>query len=142
VHRTLVAAIGVVIGVIVGCCPGMPRAAADNSMCGQGWCSFLAPSRNLGCEMNYQRGSGIADEVYCQTDSPPQSVRMSTDGAFKSCTGSSCLGNAGEGTPTLDYGKTVWLGPFSCTSQTSGVTCKIVSGRGFTISNVGITPVG
>jgi hypothetical protein len=121
---------------------GTPRAAADNSMCGQGWCSFLSPSRNIGCEMNYQRGSGISDGTYCQSTAPPQSVHLSTDGTFKSCTGDSCLGNAGQGTPTLAYGQTVWLGPFSCGSEASGVTCKITSGRGFTISNSGIAPVG
>jgi hypothetical protein len=137
----LVAAIGVALGVVAGCCIGTPRAAADNPVCGPGWCAFLSPSRNIGCEMDYQHG-GIADHTYCQSTSPPQSVKLSTDGAFKSCTGDSCLGNSGEGTPTLAYGQTVWLGPFSCRSEASGVTCKVTSGRGFTISNAGITPVG
>jgi hypothetical protein len=138
VHRTATAlAIAVVAAGI-----GMPHAAADNPICSQNFCSFLSPSRNLGCEMDYQRGGGIPDETYCQTDSPPQSVHMSTDGSFKSCTGESCLGNAGQGTPTLAYGQTVWLGPFSCRSEASGVTCKVTAGRGFTISNSGIVPVG
>jgi hypothetical protein len=92
--------------------------------------------------MNYHRGNGIPDETYCQTDSPPQSVRMSTDGSFKSCTGESCLGNAGQGTPTLAYGQTAWVGPFSCRSEESGVTCKVTSGPGFAISSAGISSVG
>jgi hypothetical protein len=142
VNRTLVAALGVAIGIVVGCCTGTPPAAADNSICGQGWCSFLSPSRNIGCELDYQRGSGITDHTYCQSTSPPQSVQLSTDGAFKTCTGESCLGNSGEGTPALAYGQTVWLGPFSCRSEASGVTCKVTSGRGFTISNSGITSAG
>ena len=141
-HRTLVAAMGVAIGVVVGCCIGTPRAAADNSVCGQGWCAFLSPSRNIGCEMDYQHGSGIPDHTYCQSTAPPQSVQMSTDGTFKSCTGDSCLGNSGQGTPTLAYGQNVSLGPFNCRSEASGVTCKVTSGRGFTISNSGITPAG
>jgi hypothetical protein len=139
VHRTVGAAIAL---VVIGCCAGAPRAAADNPVCSQGWCSFLSPSRNMSCEMDYQRGSGIPDETYCQTDTPPQSVRLATDGTFKTCAGDSCLGNPGQGTPILPYGQTAWLGPFSCRSESSGITCKVTSGRGFTISNAGITPVG
>jgi hypothetical protein len=127
--------------VAIGCV-GTPRAAADNPVCRQTWCSFLSPSRNIGCEMDYQRGTGIPDETYCQTTSPPQSVHLSTDGTFKTCTGESCLGNAGQGTPTLPYGQTAWLGPFSCRSEESGIACKVTSGRGFSISNAGITPTG
>jgi hypothetical protein len=139
VYRAILAAL---VLVVAGGWAGVPQSAADNPVCTQTWCSFLAPSRNLGCEMNYHRGSGIPDETYCQTDSPPQSVHMSTDGSFKPCTGETCLGNAGEGTPTLAYGQTAWAGPFSCRSEESGVTCKVTSGRGFTISTAGITSVG
>jgi hypothetical protein len=142
VHRTLVAAMGFAIAVIFGCGTGMPRAAADNPVCTTTWCNFLAPSRNLGCEMDYGRGQGMPDQTYCQTDSPPQSVRMSTDGSFKTCTGQTCLGNPGQGTPTLAYGQTAGVGPFNCRSESSGVTCTVTSGRGFTISTAGITPVG
>jgi hypothetical protein len=138
-HRVVVAAVGM---VVVGCTLGMPRAAADNPVCTAMWCNFLLPSRNLGCEMDYGRGNGISDQTYCQTDSPPQTVRMSTDGSFKTCTGASCLGNAGQGTPTLAYGQTAAVGPFNCRSAASGVTCTVTSGRGFTLSNAGITPVG
>ncbi|WP_231993975.1 hypothetical protein [Mycobacterium sp. 852002-50816_SCH5313054-b] len=140
-HRIVAAATWAApVIVAVGCCMGTPRAAADNPVCTQTWCSFLSPSGNIGCEMDYQR-NGIPDETYCQSTSPPQSVRLSTDGTFKSCTGESCLGNAGEGTPTLPYGQTAWMGPFSCRSEESGITCKVTSGRGFTISDAGITPI-
>ncbi len=139
-HRTI-PALGAAIALLAVGCPGTPRAAADNPVCTQTWCSFLSPSGNIGCEMSYQRGNGIPDETYCQSDDPPQSVRMSTDGTFKRCAGDFCLGNAGEGTPILPYGQTAWMGPFSCRSETGGVTCKVVSGRGFTISDIGILPV-
>ncbi|WP_068184572.1 hypothetical protein [Mycobacterium sp. UM_CSW] len=141
-HRTVVAALGAALLFVGVGCVGAPRAAADNPVCSQTWCSFLSPSRNIGCELDYQRGRDIPDEAYCQTTSPPQSVHMSTDGTYKSCTGESCLGNAGEGTPTLPYGQTAGLGPFSCRSEPSGITCTLTSGRGFSISNAGITPVG
>ncbi|OBK20628.1 hypothetical protein A5634_12170 [Mycobacterium asiaticum] len=138
-YRTVIAAIGLVV-VFSGV--NVPVAAADNPVCTSTWCSFFAPSHNLGCEMNYQRGNGISDETYCQTDEPPQSVHMSSNGSFKTCTGTSCLGNAGQGTPTLAYGQTAGVGPFTCRSETSGVTCTVTSGRGFTISNAGIVSVG
>jgi hypothetical protein len=141
-YRTLVAALGLVVLACWVGMPHVPQAAAENPVCSTTWCAFLSPSRNIGCEMNYQRGSGIPDETYCQTDSPPQSVHMSTTGTIKTCTGATCLGNAGQGTPTLAYGLTAGLGPFNCRSEPSGVTCTVTGGRGFTISNAGVAPVG
>ncbi len=138
-YRVVVAALGIVVS---GGCLGMPAAVADNPVCTSTWCSFLLPSRNIGCELSYQRGSGIPDETYCQSDSPPQSVRMTAAGTVKTCTGDTCLGNAGQGTPVLAYGQSAGVGPFTCRSETSGVTCTVASGRGFTLSNVGVTPVG
>ena len=138
-HRVVVAAI--VIALV--CSPvGMPPATADNPVCTPTVCAFLSPSRNISCEIDYQRGPGSPDETYCQVDSPAHSVRMSTDAVVTVCTGSSCLGNPGIGTPTLGYGQTVGIGPFNCESQVNGVTCTVFSSRGFTISNTGVTPTG
>ena len=74
--------------------------------------------------------------------SPPQSVKMSPDGVLTNCVGSSCLGNAGVRTPTLGYGESTGIGPFSCQSQVNGVTCTVSSGRGFTVSDAGVARVG
>lgn len=137
--RAVIAALGI---VLVGCCVGAPRATADNPACTASTCAFLSPSRNISCEIDYQRDPGIPDETYCQTNEPPASVRLSTTGAVTNCTGMSCLGNAGIGTPVLAYDHTAGVGPFSCTSKPDGVTCTVSSGRGFTISNAGIAPVG
>jgi hypothetical protein len=92
--------------------------------------SFLSPSDNISCEME--------NDIYCQTRFPPQSVHMSADGTLTPCTGEGCEGNPGIGTPTLAYGQSASAGPFTCVSQTDGVTCTVASGRGFTISNSGI----
>lgn len=137
--RAVVAALGF---VVVGCCVEVPRAIADNPACTASVCAFLSPSRNISCEVNYQRDPGIPDEAYCQTNEPPVSARLSTAGVVTNCTGISCIGNPGIGTPVLAYGQTAGIGPFSCASTTDGVTCTISSGHGFTISNAGITPVG
>jgi len=104
-------------------------------------CSFYTPSHNISCELDTGGRVG-PDSAYCQTVRPPQSVHMESDGGVHPCTGDSCLGNAGVGTPILAYGQTVALGPFSCVSAATGVTCTVTSGRGFAISDAGITPVG
>lgn len=138
-RRAVIAALGF---VIVGCYVGVPRATADNPVCTTSMCAFLSPSRNISCEIDSQRDPGIPDEAYCQTNEPPASVRLSTTGVVTNCTGISCLGNAGIGTPVLAYGQSAGVGPFSCTSKTEGVTCTVPTGHGFTISNAGITPIG
>lgn len=66
---------------------------------------------------------------------------MSPSGELKTCTGESCLGNAGEGTPTLLNGDNAGLGPFSCYVEFGGVTCTVSDGHGFTLSGDAITPV-
>lgn len=103
--------------------------------------TFLSPSRNISCEIDYQR-RGIPDEAFCFSISPPQSVTMDAAGVLSRCSGEGCLANPPEGTPSLGYGNTAGAGPFSCRSETDGVTCTVPSGRGFTISNAGIATVG
>ncbi len=100
---------------------------------------FLSPTGNISCEIHYQVPN-IADSVYCQTFTPLQSVTMSADGTFKTCSGNDCIGNPGEGTPTLSYGASTGVGPFKCVSALSGITCT-ASGKGFEISKTGITAV-
>jgi len=102
---------------------------------------FHSPSGNISCEINYQRGYGIPDSAYCVSGKPPQNVSMNSDGVLTVCTGESCLSNGPEDEVTLPYNHTTGIGPFTCLSEVSGVTCTVVSGRGFTISNSGITPV-
>lgn len=99
---------------------------------------FLSPSGNISCEVDYHR-AGLT-EVYCQTGSPPRSVTMDASGAYTTCTGQHCLGNAGTDTPTLVYGKATGVGPFRCESATTGVTCT-ANGQGFRISTAGINKV-
>ena len=105
---------------------------------------FYSPSRNISCEIDYGAiGSGTPTQsVLCLTISPPQSVVLSPDGSFTTCTGMDCLSNAGLDTPTLAYGDTTGAGPFRCRSATTGMTCTVTDGKGFRISSSGITPVG
>jgi hypothetical protein len=99
---------------------------------------FLSPSGNISCEIDYQQG-GLT-QAYCQTGTPARSVTMTATGSYKACTGQQCLGNPGDGTPTLAYGDATGVGPFRCVSATAGVTCT-ADGKGFQISTSGVTPV-
>ncbi|WP_426509511.1 hypothetical protein ACPPVO_01840 [Dactylosporangium sp. McL0621] len=98
--------------------------------------AFLSPSGNISCEIHYQ-DAGLT-EAYCQTGTPARSVRLDATGAYKTCTEGGCIGNPGEGTPTLAYGQATGVGPFRCESATTGVTCT-ANGKGFHIDNAGIT---
>jgi hypothetical protein len=119
------------LGIAAAALVFAPPAAADSNV-------FLSPSRNISCEMETKQAYNMPDVTYCQSSSPPQSVHMSADGTVTPCTGEGCVGNPGIGTPTLGYGQSASVGPFTCVSQTDGVTCTVASGHGFTISSSGI----
>ena len=109
--------------------------------------SLYSPSRNISCEMNDGR-PGVADVVYCQSIMRPHSVKLGRDGRLRICrdqsiTTTHCLGNAGEHTPVLAYGKQITLGHFRCRSAQAGVTCTVISsGKGFRIDRAGVRAVG
>jgi hypothetical protein len=97
---------------------------------------FWSPSHNISCQIDY--GSPYPDQqVYCQSQSPAHSVTMSTTGTYKTCAGTSCLGNPAANSLTLAYGDQITLGPFECVSRTEGMTCT-ASGHGFQVSRTGI----
>ena len=101
--------------------------------------AFLSPTRNLGCQITLDPSS----QVRCVSFSPPQLVTMTADGTVSKCVGSSCdLGNPAVETPVLAYGAAIGNSAFLCLSTTTGITCTIPSGQGFTISRSGISTVG
>jgi hypothetical protein len=118
-----------------------PAAAADGVF-------FVSPLSGISCEIDWQR-EGIPDQVYCQNTSPPQTVTLDVNGVLKTCKQpatpdgiTECnQGDPGDA-PTLAYGQSAHSGPFTCQSEATGVTCTIPNGLGFTISSVGIVPVG
>ncbi len=69
-------------------------------------------------------------------------MTLATDGTLTECSGANCLSNAGVNTPTLAYGQSITLGPFTCASSTAGMKCTLANGDGFLMSSSGITPVG
>jgi hypothetical protein len=103
---------------------------------------FLSPSKNISCEIDDNSGSTAITSTLCLTISPPKSVTLKTDSSLTECTGVNCLSNAGTDTPTLAYGQSITLGPFTCASSTAGVKCTLASGDGFLISSSAITALG
>ncbi|WP_309226601.1 MULTISPECIES: hypothetical protein [unclassified Mycolicibacterium] len=114
----------------------MPGAAADPNVA-----FFLSPSRNISCEIDYQR-PGIPDGAFCFSVVPPQSAHLTPDGSVSVCNGDSCLANPPVDTPSLAYGNAATRGPITCRSDEPGITCTVPSGRGFVISRSGIERVG
>ena len=103
---------------------------------------FYSPSKNISCEIDNNLGSSALTSTLCLTLSPPKSVTLMTDSTLNECTGENCLSNAGENTPTLAYGQSITLGPFTCASSTAGMKCTLASGDGFLISSQAVTPLG
>ena len=110
---------------------------------------FRSPSGNIHCEMSFQRTAPAAygedflpDYAYCMSGTPLQSVSIRSDGSLKRvCTDDvSCGSNAPLDEGVLPYGQSAVLGPFTCLSEESGMTCT-ANGRGFRISSAGIVPV-
>jgi hypothetical protein len=109
--------------------------------------SFYSPSRNISCEMNDGRAH-VGSVVYCQSLAHPHSVKLGLDGRLKICRGGTltttrCLGDAGEHTPVLGYGKQITLRHFRCRSEEAGVSCTVIkTGKGFRIDRAGVRAIG
>jgi hypothetical protein len=103
---------------------------------------FVSPSKNISCEIDSNFGQTAITSTLCLTASPPKSVTLGTDGTLTECTGVSCLSNGGLNTPTLAYGMSITLGPFTCSSSTAGVKCTLASGDGFLISSAAVAALG
>jgi hypothetical protein len=97
---------------------------------------FSSPSGNIQCEVSSGKPLGVY--AYCQTFQPERSVTMHADGRSSVCSGG-CAGNGPTDAFVLAYGTSERLGPFVCTSQTTGVRCVVSgTGRGFQISRQNI----
>ena len=131
--------------------PSSPGAMAKRvPLQGPDFGEFYSPSRNISCEMNtapqaggnFADGSPIAPYVMCMSLNPAQSATLLTDGSVMDCLGIKCLSNAGIDTPILPYGSETGAGPFLCSSSTEAMTCKNLSGKGFSISSSGLSHLG
>jgi hypothetical protein len=97
---------------------------------------FLSPSRNIGCEVDWQF-THLGAATLCQTLAPPESVTIAATGAIEKCSGVACVGHPAKSTPVLGYMASTTSGPFLCASRFDGVACS-AGGRAFLISRSGI----
>jgi hypothetical protein len=103
---------------------------------------FYSPTKNISCEIDSANGPAGVNQALCLTLSPAQSATLTASGTLTKCSGQTCLSNAGENTPTLNYETSITLGSITCLSLTTGMKCTLSSGAGFTIASSGITPLG
>jgi hypothetical protein len=96
---------------------------------------FHSPSGNIECEVR-------ATYAFCQTWKPPRSVELRPGKPLKRCSGARCLGNGPDNATTLRYGRSVVVGPFRCTSLTTGMRCVVRrTGHGFLLSRAGVARI-
>lgn len=147
-HRRA-AAFGLVTALL-GAMVAAPPAGAEDPVCSPGVCGFFSPSGAVNCEMNVQRGAGIADSAYCTwTDHvTAHSAILRPDGTLAVCVNpaaaadSACQSDPPLGQPALAAGDSAVLGPFRCVAQGAGISCTAApSGRGFVISAAGVVPI-
>ena len=106
--------------------------------------SFVTPSRNIGC-------IGDRTEVRCDlkatSATPPTRPRTCdqewgdafavgpTGRGHGVCHGDTALPAPGQrGVKVIAYGTSIRFARITCTSRTSGLTCRNTSGHGFTLS--------
>jgi hypothetical protein len=107
--------------------------------------TFKSPGRNISCEI-HDGDPKLGSSVYCQSFAHAHSVSMGLNGRLRICRSKGanhCVGDPGERTPILGYGKHVTLGHFRCLSAKAGVTCTVIkTGKGFRINRTGVQRVG
>ncbi len=96
---------------------------------------FLSPSKNIGCEVDFQFAH-LGAATLCQTLAPPQSVTITAAGAIEKCSGVACVGHPAGNTPVMPYMTSTTVGAFLCASRFDGVACS-AAGRAFLISRSG-----
>jgi hypothetical protein len=134
----LVLAVCLVAAVAVGVA-GAARAAGASRIV-----TFQTPSKGIGCE--YRHAAGQADALRCDVadvaDPPkrPASCEQDYGSAFglaptgrgrRLCAGDTIRDPKAK---VLAYGRTRTVGPFTCVSRTTGLTCRNGAGHGFTLS--------
>lgn len=106
--------------------------------------TFQSPSGNIRCSVSVgpgTKGDEFETAASCDTVDPPESAEVERSGTLSEC-GSSCQSDYEASKTTLAYGSRMTLGPFTCASATSGVTCTTSGGKGFSIAKAGIAAVG
>lgn len=91
---------------------------------------FPTPSKKIACRV-YDEGTGlvIRCDLYFLND---RAVRMTRTGKARLIHVTDAIGDPKA--QVLGYGTTKHVGPFTCTSRRTGLSCHNRSGHGFTVS--------
>jgi hypothetical protein len=91
---------------------------------------FVTPSKKIACRI-YDEGQGlvIRCDLYFLND---RAVRMTRRGRAHLIHVTDAIGDPKAS--VLAYGKTKRVGPFTCTSRRTGLSCHNRNGHGFTVS--------
>ncbi len=91
---------------------------------------FQMPSKKIVCRV-YDEGQGlvIRCDLFFLND---RAVRMTRSGKARLIHVTDTIGEPKA--PVLAYGKTKRVGPFTCTSRRTGLSCHNRNGHGFTVS--------
>jgi hypothetical protein len=99
------------VAVLVSCLACLVAAAAR----ADDYVSFVSPSGNIGCDLDWGNSFAVG----------------ASGGGYLACVGDSVFD---PGAFTLGYGKSFSLGPFTCSSEKTGMTCVNPQGHGFKIA--------
>ena len=91
---------------------------------------FQTPSKKIACRI-FDEGTGlvIRCDLFFLND---RAVRMTRHGRARLIHVTDTIGDPKA--QVLAYGKTKRVGPFTCTSRRTGLTCHNRNGHGFTVS--------
>lgn len=109
--------------------------------------TFALPSGNIACEIT---DDSATCTIANSSATPPADasctgdighvLTVTAEGAQAPCVEGALPGVAAEGTPVLEYGQSKTVGDFTCTSSSTGVTCKHdPSSKGFQLAKAGST---
>lgn len=116
-------------------------ASADAAVCSAKKCAFVSPNGTV-CSVT-------ADAAACGWSDGDKwfAAKLFPNGGLDPCLhlvdgpGRKCDTYSAAGLPTLGYGQSAVLGPYTCLVDAQSVTCTVnPSGRGFTINSAGIVP--
>lgn len=119
-------------------------------MCTETECSFVSPNKSIECVITAADVEGTPAGAFCawSDEARAQTVRLLSNGLLQPCINpmadriDRCQADPLTDAAVLGYGQTAALGPFSCSADAYGVTCRAApSGKGFAMSSSGILPI-
>lgn len=128
----LIAAAAVLTGAILA----QPALAQD-------YLAFRSPSNNIACAIWTGEFAGVRCDIFSMTPTyrkRPADCDLEWGSSFAvDAQGRgylACVGDSVQdpGAFTLDYGRSVSLGAFTCTSEKTGMTCTNGQGHGFSVA--------